>query len=77
MNFIIKRPWIADIKNAGRFPTLQGVRHIPRETNVGVPAERRGGAIFSNIGKVSLDPDIEFVTGMAVVGKRKVGGETD
>ena len=75
MNFIIKRPRIADIKNAGRFPTPQGMRHIPRETNVGVPAEWSGGAIFSNIGKVTLNPDIELITGMAVVRKRIVGGK--
>jgi hypothetical protein len=75
VDFIIERPRIADIKHAGRFPTLQGVWHIPRETNVGVPAERRGGAIVSNIGKVPLDPDVELITGMAVVGKRIVGGE--
>ncbi len=76
MNFIIERPRIADIKNAGRFPTPQGVWYIRRETNVGVPAERSGGAIFSNRGKVTLDPDIELITGMAVVGKRRVSARS-
>ena len=58
MNFIIERSRIADVENAGRFATPQGVRHIPRQTNIGVPAERCRGAIVGDIGKVPLDPDI-------------------
>jgi hypothetical protein len=38
-----------------------------------VSAEWSGGAIFSNIGKVTLNPDIELITAMAVIGKRIVG----
>src|SRR5678815_828348 len=50
-------------------------RHVPRETNIGMPAERCRGAILCDIGKVPLDPDIELVTGMDVVGKGIVGRE--
>src|SRR5215510_6250958 len=77
VNCIIERPRIADIKNARRFPTPQGVWHIPRQANVGVAAERRHSAIGRDIGKVSLDPDIEFVTRMAMVGKCIMGGKID
>ena len=77
VNLIIKGPRIADVKHAGGFSTAQGVRHIGRETDVSLPAERGGGAIFSNIGKVPLDPDVDLITGMAVVGKREVGGKAD
>jgi hypothetical protein len=75
MNFIVERSRIADVKNAGRFPTSQGVWDIPRQPNIGLPAERRRGAIGRDIGKVPLDPDIELMTGMTVVGKRRVRGE--
>jgi hypothetical protein len=53
------------------------MRHAPWKTNVALPAEIGGGAIFCDIGKVPLDPDIELVTGMAVVWEGIVSGEAD
>jgi hypothetical protein len=52
------------------------VRHASWKTDVALPAQIGGGAICSDIGKIPLDPDIELVTGMAVVGKRIVRGKT-
>jgi hypothetical protein len=75
MNCIIERARIADVKDAGCFATPQGVRHVPRQPNVGLPAERRRGAIGRDVGKIPLDPDIELITRMTVVGKRIVRGE--
>jgi hypothetical protein len=40
-------------------------------------AERRGRAIFRDIRKVSLNPDIELIARMTVVGKRIVRREAD
>jgi hypothetical protein len=52
------------------------MRHTSGKTNEGLSAEIRRCAVFSDIGKVALDPDNELVTYMAVVGKRIVGRES-
>lgn len=77
MDFIIKRPSIADVKHAGPFPAAERVRHLGRETDVGGATQRGGGPIRGNIGKVALDPDIEFLTGVTMVGKGVIGWEVD
>ena len=51
--------------------------NIGREINIGVTTQRGSGPIFGNIGKVPLNPDIELVTGMAMIGKRIIGWEVD
>src|SRR5262245_4299051 len=73
----IEWPCIADIKHAGHVATPQGVWYVPRQTNVGVPAEWCGGAIGRDIGKVPLDPDITLVTCMAMHGKGRASGEVN
>jgi DNA-binding winged helix-turn-helix (wHTH) protein len=39
-------------------------------------AERRGRSVRRDIGKISLDPHIEFITGVTVIGKRIVRRQT-
>jgi hypothetical protein len=77
VDFIIKWPCIADVKYTGSSPTAQCVWNMWREINISVTAQRGGGPIFGNIGKVPLNPDIELVTGMAMIGKRIMGWEVD
>ena len=52
------------------------MRHTSGKTNEGLSAEIRRCAVFSDIGKVALDPDNELVADMTVVGKRIVGRES-
>jgi hypothetical protein len=77
MDFVIKRPGIADVKHTGPVPTAERVRHLRRETDVGGAAQRGRRPISGDIGKVPLDPDIEFLTGMTMVGKGVVWRQVD
>src|SRR5262245_11142342 len=77
MDFVIKRPGIADVKHTGPVPTAERVRYLGRETDVGGATQRGGGSISGDIGKVPLDPDIEFLTSMTMVGKGVVGRQVD
>src|SRR5688572_15910898 len=53
------------------------MRHTAGQTDVRLSAERRGRPIGCDIGKVPLQPDIQLITGMAMVGKRIVGRQAD
>src|SRR5262245_53661123 len=77
MDGVIKWPCIAQVKHTRPSPTAERVRHLGRETDVGGATQRGRGSIVSDIGKVPLDPDIEFLTGMTMVGKGVVGRQVD
>ena len=77
MDFIIKRAGIADVKHAGPLPTAERVRHLGRETDVSGATQWGRCPIGGDIGKVPLDPDIEFLTGMTMVRKGVVGRQVD
>jgi len=77
MNGVIKWLCIAHVKHTRPFPTTECVRHLGRQTDVGGATQRGRGPIGGDIGKVSLDPDIEFLTAMTMVGKGVVGGQVD
>jgi hypothetical protein len=77
MDGVIKWPCIAHVKHTRSFSTAERVRHLGRETDVSGATQRGRGPIGGDIGKVPLDPDIEFLTAMTMVGKGVVGRQVD
>src|SRR5438874_11011057 len=53
------------------------MRYTARETDVALPAEGSGSTICRNIRKTPLEPDIELIVRVTVVGKRIVRRQAD
>src|SRR5919109_5134573 len=56
MHVRVKGLRVAHVEHARFRATGERVRHAPRQADVGLPAQRRGGAVGRDIGEVAFQP---------------------